>query len=173
MDTKIKKSKLLIFTILIIAIITGIAVGIFYSMGGFVNRKPLYGTFEYKNEDGSIAKVVLTETTVYCENVNYDAIMVNASWYMVKDDLAATPEKENIDMDEFGRLQEEYRKGWDFKSAFDGKTSKIDYMKYIEEYNQYYYYVNYPPTGSHGLDICVDLETQTLIMADVELNYVG
>ena len=167
-----KKSKIITIIVLIIAVVTAIALGVVYATGGFVDRSPLYGTFQYKNEDGSIAKVMLTEKTVYCENVDYSGIMINASWAMVKDDLKTSP-KEDITMEEFGELQEKYQKEWDFETAFDDKTSSVDTTQYIEEYNQYYYYVNYPPTNSHGLEICVDLQRKTLTMADMDFEYVG
>ena len=167
-----KKSKIITIIVLIIAVVTAIALGVVYATGGFVDRSPLYGTFQYKNEDGSIAKVMLTEKTVYCENVDYSGIMINASWAMVKDDLKTSP-KEDITMEEFGELQEKYQKEWDFETAFDDKTSSINTTKYIEEYNTYCCYVNYPPTGSHGLSICVDLQRKTLTMADMDFEYVG
>ena len=166
------KTKITLVIIAFLLLTTGAVLCILQSQGFFFDKSPIYGTFEYKNEDGSIAKVVLTEKTVYCENVDYSGIMINASWAMVKDDLKTSP-KEDITMEEFGELQEKYQKEWDFDTAFDNKTSSINTTKYIEEYNTYCYYVNYPPTGSHGLSICVDLQRKTLTMADMDFEYVG
>ena len=167
------KTKITLGIIAFLLLTTVAVLCILQSQGFFFDKSPIYGTFEYKNEDGSIAKVVLTEKTVYCENVDYSGIMINASWYMVKDDLKSSSEKKDITIDEFGELQEKYQKEWDFETAFDDKTSSVDTTQYIEEYNQYYYYVNYPPTNSHGLEICVDLQRKTLTMADMEFEYVG
>lgn len=172
------KTKITLGIIAFLLLTTGAVLCILHNQGFFFDKSPIYGTFEYKNEDGSIAKVVLTESTVYCENVDYEWAMSNAVIDMINDHFDEIKKEDpnaKTDMEEFDRLREEYLKELDFKSAYDGKTSKIDITNYYEDElgHLYLYEVKYPETGSHGLEFSVDLETKTLCIADMEFEYVG
>ncbi|MEE1154678.1 MAG: hypothetical protein UH241_05935 [Acutalibacteraceae bacterium] len=172
------KSKIILGIIVFLLLTTCSVLCILQSQGFFFDKSPIYGTFKYTNEDGSIAKIVLTENTVYCENVDYSDAMRNAAYYTVKDDL----EKENtngqtkeIDVHELIEREDAYIEQWDFKSAFDGKTSKIDSTNYYEDEvgHLYLYGVKYPETGSYGLDLAVELESKILSLGSMEFEYVG
>jgi hypothetical protein len=139
--------------------------------GFFKNTEPLYGEFTYKNADGSMALIVLTEDSVYCENVNYESPQVNAAFLLVRDEIRETERK--IDMHEFEELQKEYIAKMNFKEVFDGKYSKIKDIRYNEKENQYYYEVPNPETGSYGLQLCFDVASKTLSCGNMEFKYSG
>lgn len=170
------KTKIILGVIAFVLIATGAVLYYLYSQDVFFDKSPIYGTFEYKNEDGTVAKIVLTETTVYCENIDYESIMMNAAYYTVLDDL----EEENISIieletEEIVERENKYMDQWDFKSAFDGKTMKFDDTYYYEDDagHLYIYEVYYPGTGSYGLDLYVELESKTLGVGDMNFKYVG
>ena len=172
------KTKIILGIVGLVFIATGAVLYTLYSQGFFFDKSPIYGTFEYKNEDGSIAKVVLTETTVYCENVDYEVPMKNASYYTVMDDLEEESNgnsEQDIDTSEIIKREKVYLEQWDFESAFDKKISKIDNSSYYEDElgHMYIYEVKYPETGSYGLDIYVSLDDKTLVMGTTEFKYIG
>ncbi len=173
------KTKIILGIVGLLFIATGAVLYTLYSQGFFFDKSPIYGTFEYENEDGSIAKVVLTETTIYCENVDYTDAMRNAAYYTVMDDLEKENDKQDdnkeIDVHELIEREDVYIEQWNFKSAFDGKTSKIDSTSYYEDEigHLYIYEVKYPQTGSYGLELIVELETKTLSIGSMEFEYVG
>ncbi|GEM_PF-823608 len=166
-----KDSKKIIIPIFVILALSITTMLILMMSGAFKNTKPLYGKFTCKNADGSTAIIILTEDSVYCENVNYESPQINAAYLLVRDEIKKTERK--VDMNEFRELQEAYIAEMNFKEVFDGKYSKIENISYNEKENQYYYEVPNPETGSYGLDLCFDVASKTLSCGDMVFKNAG
>ena len=167
------KTKITLVIIAFLLLTIGAVLCILHNQGFFFDKSPIYGTFEYKNEDGSIEKVVLTESTVYCENVDFEGAMRNAAYYTVMDDLEKD-NKKDTDIHDIIALEDKYIEQWDFESAFQGKVLNFDDTYYYEDElgHLYVYEIYYPETGSYGLDLYVSLDDKTLSIADKTFKYI-
>ncbi len=159
-----KKKKIIIIVISVLFAL-GAVVAVLALNGVFRNTDPIYGTFEYVKADGSVAVVTMTEKYAYFENVPFEGSEQNSAYLYAKDEFNTSEEK--IDNEKLRNRIEELVKDMDYDIMFNGKTVAYTDVKYIEEYNQYYYYITNGKTGKHGLSLCVDLSTKTLSIADM------
>lgn len=136
--------------------------------GVFQSTGPIYGTFEYVNADGTVAAVTMTKTDAYFENVSFEASEQNSAYLYAMDEFRETEEK--IDNEKLETRIQELTSTMDYDTIFNGKTVPYTDVDYIEEYNQYYYYITNDETGKYGLSLCVDLSTKTLSIADMMFN---
>lgn len=161
--------------ILIISIIVGLillisVVGILFGLGLLENNAPIYGEFTYMNNDGTEAKVILSENSVYFENLDYNGIEeVQATFAAVRE---RNQENREYTDDEFEELRQKYLSCMDFFTYYDKKEHLFDETQYIEEERQYYYYINYPDVDGCCIDICVDLGERVLEIGDMEFQYI-
>lgn len=164
---KHKKQLLILFLCISILIISILI--LLFALGKFENSNPLYGEFIYINDDGSNAKIVLNEKSVYFENVNYDSIEEITATYLAIDEL--NQKDKNYTKDILEKSRKKYLEQLNFESYYDQKTISIDETLYIKEEQQYYYYLYYPKIGDNGIDICVDLKEKSLSIGDMEFQY--
>ncbi len=166
-----KKTRRILIVLVIVGLVLLITiVGILFGLGLLENNDPIYGEFTCMNDDGTEAKVTLSESSVYFENLDYKAMEE------VQATFAATRERnqENRECtdDEFEELRQKYLDCMDFLSYYDKKEHLFDEMQYIEEERQYYYYVNYPDVDGCCIDICIDLGEKILEVGGMEFQYI-
>lgn len=159
----IKKKGILVAVCVLFA--AAAVVCVLVLLGVFKNTDPIYGTFEYVNPDGSIAVVTMTESDVHFENVLFETSEKNSAYLYALDEFRET--EEIIDEEKFEKRIEELASNMNYEAMFNGKTVPYSSVKYIEEYNQYYYYITNAQTGEYGLSLCVDLSSRKLSIADM------
>lgn len=170
MEQEKKINKVLIASVIIGVVLLISILSVLFALGLLENNNPIYGEFTYMNDDGTEAKVILGEKSVYFENLNYDEMEEMPATYAALDEL----EQRNGEYtkDELAELRQEYLNYMDFESYYDKKEHSFDDMRYIEEERQYYYYVYYPDINEYGIDMCVDLEERILVIGDMVFQYV-
>ncbi|MCL2253370.1 MAG: hypothetical protein FWC09_02920 [Lachnospiraceae bacterium] len=128
------------------------------------NTKPLYGKFTYINEDGSIAVITLTESTVKIENLESDeyknqekgAAFRFAYDYLIENDLP-------LELGEtFDEIQRGFMENMDFASIFENKELIITEIHYFKEHNRYDYFVDNPLDGTPGIKFWFDIKKKEL-----------
>lgn len=162
------KKKLKVLVVIIVVLLISVWI-VLLALGKINNNKPLYGEFIYMNDDGTNAKVILNENSVYFENVNFDSLEEMAATYATSTELNSIGEE--YTKKEYEELRQKYLEQIDFENVYNKKEHSFDETKYIKEERQYYYYLYYPDMGKNGIDICVDLEENLLIIGDMEFQY--
>ena len=165
------KSIFIILIIGAILVLVSIVILIF-ATGTLENDKPLYGEFTYLNDDGTEAKIILSEESAYFENVDFDTMEGAVATFASLNELKTNGEEYTQEKHE--ELRQIYLDKIDLEGYYNGKEYKYDDIKCIKDEGQYYYfyYLYYPGIGEYGVDICVDLESKSLSIADMEFQYI-
>lgn len=159
------KHKVVIIASLTVLAAIGGTIGVIAAKNVFKKNTPLYGTFAYKNADGSVATVTMTEQNAHFENVDFTTAQKNAAFLYAMDEYKEAEKKP--DNEELEKKIDALSSDMHYDSLFQGKTVDYTETKFIEEYSQYYYYISNDETGPYGLSLCVDLDTKSLSIADM------
>ncbi|MBE5866461.1 MAG: hypothetical protein E7292_09680 [Lachnospiraceae bacterium] len=160
-----KRKKIIMVSVIIIVVLGSSIMLAMLALGLIDNDKPIYGEFIYMNDDGTDAKVILSEDSVYFENVDFSGMEEVAATFAAVDELKAAGIDYTMDDVDVYRLP--YLEAADFNAFYNGKEHSFDRVQYIEEEKLYFYYVDYPNMGERGVDICVDLNEKILIIGEM------
>lgn len=166
-----KQNKKILIIIIIVSIILISVLIAGFALGLFEDDSPLYGEFIYLNDDGTNAKIVLEESSVYFENINFNLYEKTVATSAAIEEMKSLGRE--YTEEELENLRQTYIEQIDFKNYYDQKKHSFDKTLYIEDERQYYYYVYYPDLGEHGIDLCVDLENKTISIGDMIFYHVN
>lgn len=167
-----KKIKKIIMSGIIGLVLLSSTIGIMFALGLLESNAPIYGEFTYMNDDGSKAKVILSETSVYFDNIDYEGMEeVQATFAAVREQNQNNREYTD---DEFEEARQKYLNCMDFEKYYDKKEHMFDETQSVEEDGQYlyFYYVYYPDVDGCSIDICVDIKERILSIGDMEFQYI-
>ncbi|MDR2546169.1 MAG: hypothetical protein LBC96_01495 [Lachnospiraceae bacterium] len=160
-----------IITIISVILLLSLSIVLFISTTP--STKPLYGSFTYINDDGSVVVVVLTESTIYIENLEYEEyknLEKNAALSLTINYL----NENNLPVElgeEFGRIQQDFMKNMDFSSLYNNKEIPITEVRYDEINNAYDYSIRNPKDGSPGIWLWVDINRKEMYLGSKILIY--
>lgn len=84
------KRKTKIIASLVFLAVAGVAIWVIATSK---KNTPLYGTFEYKNTDGSVATMTITEQNAHFENVDFTFPEENAALFWALDEFEKVEKK--------------------------------------------------------------------------------
>ena len=132
------------------------------------HKKETYGTFEYKNIDGSIATIIVDEEEITFQNVNIDE-MKNAKVEFEVYKEVMKLEKENfekVDEEEKEQIREKYNSEIDW-SSFEDANFKYN-IEYDEESQSVW--VESATGNEYEMYATYDLKYETLTIYNVEFS---
>ena len=164
-----KKKQIIIGSVITVAVLVLAVAAVFLLKP--IENKPLYGEFTCKTKDGETATIILTENTVYCENLNYEGAEGNAALSLFLDLKRETGLKYTTE--EMEKIIDGFKLGMDFKSVFDKKTSSITETEAVEDINCYNYTIADPQDDTLLLCMMVDANEKKLYCSSMTFNYTG
>ena len=166
-----KKKNYLQTDMILLAVVAVISIlALIFSKFVFVNRGPIYGTFSYLNQDGTTATIRISEQSAFFENVRFTTVQGNIAYLMLRDEYARSDKE--LDNEDMGKKVEELAEKMDYDAIFNGNEVPYSEVRYIEEYNQYYYYIYISEDNKYGLSLCADIPSKTLSLADMEFELI-